>query len=117
MFKGAEVLDINTIKDEIIEALLPLNPSKIILFGSHAYGTPTEDSDIDIFLLKDNLKLDELREYELQARKYIRKIIFEYHVGFDIVSAPTALINEREDYFYKVDVLQNGKVWYEQEAS
>ncbi|HBW22916.1 MAG: hypothetical protein A2X28_04220 [Elusimicrobia bacterium GWA2_56_46] len=30
------------------------NPDKIILFGSYAYGTPTEDSDLDLFIVKDD---------------------------------------------------------------
>jgi len=30
------------------------------------------------------------------------------------LSAPTEYIKQREDYFYKVDILQNGKVLYEQ---
>ena len=34
--------------------------------------------------------------------------------GIDILSAPTEYIKKRQDYFYKVDILQNGKVWYEQ---
>ncbi|MBI2120860.1 MAG: nucleotidyltransferase domain-containing protein [Parcubacteria group bacterium] len=28
-------------------------PEKIILFGSFAWGTPTEDSDIDLFIVKE----------------------------------------------------------------
>src|SRR3972149_4347073 len=31
-------------------------PEKIILFGSYAYGTPTEDSDIDLFIVKETDK-------------------------------------------------------------
>jgi predicted nucleotidyltransferase len=27
------------------------SPEKIILFGSHAYGTPTEDSDVDLLVI------------------------------------------------------------------
>jgi predicted nucleotidyltransferase len=27
------------------------DPEKIILFGSHAYGTPTKDSDVDILVI------------------------------------------------------------------
>jgi len=34
-----------------------------------------------------------------------------------ILSAPTDYIKQREDYFYKVEILQNGKVWYEQNIS
>ena len=108
------MLDIEKIKFDIIERLKPLNPDKIILFGSYAYGTPNEDSDIDLFLLKDNLSLDDTRVYSRKARKSIRDLIYKYKIGFDILSAPTQYINEREDYFYKVDILQNGKVWYEQ---
>ena len=48
------MVDIEKIKVEIVERLKPLDPDKIILFGSYAYGTPNEDSDIDLFLVKDN---------------------------------------------------------------
>ena len=40
------MIDIEKIKLEIVEILMPLNPDKIILFGSYSYGTPNEDSDI-----------------------------------------------------------------------
>ena len=29
------------------------NPQRIILFGSHGYGTPTQGSDIDLFVIMD----------------------------------------------------------------
>ncbi|MEA3523130.1 MAG: nucleotidyltransferase domain-containing protein [Campylobacterota bacterium] len=108
------MLDINKVKIQIVEKLKFLNPKKIILFGSYAYGTPTQESDIDLFLLKDTLSLGELDSYELKARKSIRELIYKYKVGFDILSAPTNYITEKEDYFYKIDILENGKVWYEQ---
>jgi predicted nucleotidyltransferase len=28
-------------------------PAKVILFGSHAWGQPTEDSDIDLLIVKE----------------------------------------------------------------
>jgi len=28
-------------------------PLKVILFGSHAYGEPSDDSDIDLLIVKD----------------------------------------------------------------
>jgi predicted nucleotidyltransferase len=101
-----------------IEKLKPLNPNKIILFGSFAYGTPNEDSDIDIFILKDDLVKDNIRDFELKALKQLRSIRKQYKTnGIDILSAPTDEIYKKEDYFYKVDILQNGKVWYEQNIS
>ena len=36
-------------------------PDRIILFGSYAYGTPTEDSDLDLLVVKGG---DERRKIE-----------------------------------------------------
>ncbi len=102
------------LKQDIINSLMPLNPDKIILFGSYAYGTPTEDSDIDLFLLKDDLEIDDTRKYEIDAMKRLLDIQLNNNTnGIDILSGPTEYIKKREDYFYKVDVLQNGQVWYD----
>jgi len=46
------MIDIEELKPRIVENLKPLNPDKIILFESYAYGEPDEDSDIDLFYLK-----------------------------------------------------------------
>ncbi len=35
---------------EIVERLKTINPYKIILFGSYAYGKPQTDSDIDLIV-------------------------------------------------------------------
>jgi predicted nucleotidyltransferase len=47
-------------------------PEKIILFGSYAYGKPTESSDIDLFIIKESKKrrIDRFCE----VRKIIRDI-------------------------------------------
>jgi len=112
------MVDIENLKLKIIEKLLPLNPDKIILFGSHAYGTPHEKSDIDIFLIKDDLKLEDIRAYELEAMRKLIPIQLNYETnGIDVLSAPTKIINNRNDYFYKIDILQNGKLWYERKIS
>ncbi len=111
------MVDIEKLKPLIIEKLMPLKPDKIILFGSYAYGTPNEDSDIDLFLLKDDLSLDDTRYYQREARQRLLDIREKYKTnGIDILSAPTEYIKQREDYFYKIDILQNGKVWYESKA-
>ena len=39
---------------EIVEKLKPINPFKIILFGSHAYGKAREDSDIDLLVVTND---------------------------------------------------------------
>ena len=37
--------------------------------------------------------------------------------GIDVLSAPTSKVYEREDYFYKEELLKKGKVWYEQDSN
>ncbi len=42
---------------EIMDRILKgYKPKKVILFGSYAYGEPTEDSDIDLLIIKNTDK-------------------------------------------------------------
>lgn len=52
----------------IIEKLKPLHPHKIILFGSHAYGTPHVDSDIDLIVVLNMAGI-----YKTYAEKVIKR--------------------------------------------
>ena len=104
------MVDIEEIKPQIVERLKVLDPDKIILFGSYAYGTPNEESDIDLFLVKNSN--NNMREYNLEARKQLRELIFKYKIGFDVLSASDEFIKNRDDYFYKVDILEKGNVIY-----
>jgi predicted nucleotidyltransferase len=106
------MIDIEKIQQEIVECLKPLKPDKVILFGSYAHGTAGEDSDIDLFLVKDNE--NDTAQYQVEAMLRLRDLIRRYHVGFDVLSASRAFLESREDYFYKVDILKNGKVIYAQ---
>ena len=57
------MVNIEELKYEIIERLEPLNLDKVILFGSYAYGTPDEDSDIDLYVVtKDEYIPQSFRE-------------------------------------------------------
>ena len=48
-------------------------PEKIILFGSYAYGEPDEDSDIDLFIIKNTRKRRIYRFVE------VKKIALQIH--------------------------------------
>ena len=89
------MIDIEVLKHEIVTRLKPLDPEKIILFGSYAYGTPTEDSDIDLFLVKDT----EDRNYDVAAKMQLLDLIRKYRIGFDVLSASNNFLQSREDYF------------------
>jgi len=111
------MIDIEKLKDEIVERLKPLNPDKIILFGSYAYGTPNVDSDIDLLLIKNDLAKDKVRDEMLQAQKLLWDLIKKYHIGFDVFADSFHRIKYRIEYvkdqFYS-KILNEGKVIYEQ---
>jgi predicted nucleotidyltransferase len=102
------MIDIEKIKHELIERLTPLGPDTIILFGSYAYGIPDEESDIDLFLLMNETK----ENIEAKALYSLRDLTKKYKVGFDILAGDKKEIAERTDPFYRVDILQKGKVLY-----
>ncbi|MEA1915847.1 MAG: nucleotidyltransferase domain-containing protein [Campylobacterota bacterium] len=106
------MINIEELKPLIVERLKPLNPDKIILFGSYAYGTPNSDSDIDLFLFK-NLDKKNARDYKVQLRRQISDLTSRYKIGFDFIVASEEFVKSREDYFYKKDILENGKIIYE----
>jgi len=106
------MIDIEKLKPQIVESLKPLKPVKIILFGSYAYGTPNEDSDIDLFLFKDISKED-ARAYKVKARESVKELISKYKIGFDFIVASENFVKNRDDYFYKNDILKHGKTLYE----
>lgn len=59
------------VEDKLAEAVTRLrdglDPRAIYLYGSHAYGNPDEDSDVDLFIVVDRLSEP---SYEVEARAY-----------------------------------------------
>ena len=68
--------------------------TKIYLFGSYAYGTPNEDSDIDLCILtnENKRKLEILRE--------IRRNVGDINYPLDILVYKTDEFNERVNNKY-----------------
>ena len=47
----------NPLINKLVEVIkINYKPQRIILFGSHAWGNPTEESDIDLLIIKDTDK-------------------------------------------------------------
>ena len=81
------------LKNKIIIKLLPLNPEKIIIFGSYAYGTPTEDSDLDICVVEKKYKS------KMEEKRKIRNALRDIRISKDI------LVPDLEEYtFYKNEI-------------
>lgn len=72
------------ITDEFIQNITykivqEIHPDKIILFGSHSYGKPAVDSDIDLLIIKEGVKAK-----RSEAVK-VRKILRGFKKSFDII--------------------------------
>ena len=98
------MLNIEEIKPLIVERLKSLQPNKIILFGSYAYGVPNEESDIDLFITKNDLD----SHTEAKAMMQLRDLMKKYKIGFDILCSSEEELSKRLDPFYKIDILQKG---------
>ena len=73
------MLNIETVKQNIIKKLKPLHPNKIILFGSYAYGMPNENSDLDILVIMNNYK------NKWDEKEKIRKVLRDIRIPKDIL--------------------------------
>jgi predicted nucleotidyltransferase len=82
------IQNIETIKQNIVNALIPLEPEKIILFGSYAYGTPHKDSDLDIYIItKDEFIPKNFKEESDIFLKYSSMIrSFQKTIPIDIIT-------------------------------
>ena len=107
--------EVKTILSEIIEKLKSeYKPLRITLFGSYAYGNPTDDSDIDLLILKETKK----RRTDRFVR--VKKIIYNPRCKIPVlplVYTPEEL-KERiriGDDFVK-EIVQKGVVLYERRS-
>jgi len=67
------------VKDAIISAIKPLNPYKVILFGSYAYGKPHKDSDVDLYIVtNDDFLPKDFEEKSKLYSKFSRALDFIY---------------------------------------
>jgi len=85
------------------------NPDKIILFGSYAKGTSDENSDLDLFVLKDT---------ELSKSKrvvQVRRLLYGAMVPMDLVVFTPQEVDESKDneFSFVNEILNTGQVMYE----
>lgn len=94
------MIDIEELKNEIVERLKPLDPERVILFGSYAYGTPTEDSDIDLYVItKDEFIPQSFRERR-ETTKSISMAIRDLRSSnaFDLIVHTKPMANKFQEF-------------------
>ena len=87
--------------DDIVRAFSPL---RVILFGSYAYGTPTEESDVDMFVV-----MEAQQQVSEMQKRLPRRIPLDLHVR---CPADIAYRVAHNDWFLR-EVFEKGDVLYE----
>ena len=85
------------------------HPEKIILFGSYAYGTPTEDSDVDLLVI-----MPRTRERGERMSVRIRHAV-PRNFPLDLLVRTPAEVSKRlrwGDFFLR-EVMEKGELLYE----
>jgi predicted nucleotidyltransferase len=106
------VRDIEQTTDSIKESVLKFVSARCIyLFGSYAYGTPNEDSDIDIYVVTPDDAGNLSQLYAKVRGDLTNKKIFL----IDLLFGRESVFNDRkEKHVFERTIYQKGKVIYEQ---
>jgi len=112
--KGGDKKVRQYIKDLCEQIVRVADPQKIILFGSYAYGKPTEDSDIDLLVVMPVKGHPAYKAAEIRTK--IREKI-ETSMALDLLVRSPEFVAERVklgDMFMR-EITEHGKVIYEAE--
>lgn len=98
---------LDTIIDRIV---VRFHPRRVVLFGSHARGTATAQSDIDLLVV-----LDQVAD-KRQAAVEIRRALSDLPMSKDIIVTTPEEIARRGDLTGSIlrPALREGKILYEQ---
>ncbi len=95
---------IQQVSDEIARRF---QPERIILFGSYAYGTPTEDSDADLLVVMP--LPDKGRGRASDIRQYL-----DVAFPMDLVVCDPDYLKQRiaMNDFFLIEITQKGRILY-----
>lgn len=81
-------------------------PDKIILFGSYAYGTPHNESDVDLLVI--------MPAYNVVNQAIRIGLAFEREFSFDLIVRTPKQIERglKDDNWFLREIVEKGKVLY-----
>jgi len=90
------------------------DPDRIILFGSYAYGTPSEKSDIDLLVIKNGTDITYDDEADLSAAIYFERKQRKLNTRYDVFFRTDEQVAQTVDNSGALlDAVQKGRVVYE----
>jgi predicted nucleotidyltransferase len=107
-FKKQAQIDLQRLLRKLIDGY---KPEKVILFGSYAYGEPTSDSDLDLFIVKKTTQTPFLRRVEV---RHVCDDLQRLTAFQPLVVTPEELRERIEmgDPFF-LEITKKGKILYE----
>ncbi len=105
------------LKREILERLGPLNPDKVILFGSYAWGKPDENSDIDMYIVTKDESMprnyNDKMDLKANYAKAIRDIRKKHPIDLIVHTRGMDRRFVEIGSMFSRDLMKNGIVLYE----
>ena len=106
-------MDKEYLEKQIISMLQPLNPEKVILFGSYARNTMREESDIDLYIVsKEDFIPATFAENMQHHKKYSRALKeLKKILPMDILvhTRPMNRMFEESNSAFAREILQHGE--------
>lgn len=106
---GMEAVDEEAFRTIVDRLVQELQPERIVLFGSYAYGTPTPDSDVDLLVIMET-------EASWKERHWaVSRLLIPRPFPVDILVKTPAEIEQalaKGDFFIG-EILTRGTVLYE----
>ena len=101
----------------IVKNLKQIKPYKIILFGSYARESFSEDSDLDLFVILDSPEISKNYDEKMRNKLLVRRKIYDLtrKVPVDLVvytKGEYDIVSESGSSFYN-EIKNTGKVLYE----
>jgi predicted nucleotidyltransferase len=106
IYWGADV-PLRVIRRYAREVAERFQPDKIILFGSHAYGTPHRDSDVDLLVIMP------VRDSHSAAVKIRSQVAAPFPMDLLVRSPETMRWRLEEGDWFLREIVGKGKVLYE----
>ena len=105
------------LENQLVERLKVTDPSKIILFGSHAYGEPGPESDVDLLVVtEDDFLPENFAEKNAIYLRVARSIIeIEKRIPIDLIVHTKAMHRKFIEMgsMFSRKIAADGKVLYE----
>lgn len=105
-------------KTQLFQALSSLKLDKLILFGSYAWGEPSADSDLDLYVVTqdDFIPADysQKMQHYLSVSSLLRPLNRQFPIDLIVHTKPMHERFVQMDSQFARELMTKGVVWYEE---